>query len=105
MIQLLKKLLGMNSGADLKQLAAAGAMIIDVRTKEEYRTGHINGSANIPLQVLTPASVAHLAKDRPIITCCASGMRSASAQSMLRSQGFSNVYNGGGWHSLQRQLN
>ncbi|HEY4629318.1 MAG TPA: rhodanese-like domain-containing protein, partial [Flavobacterium sp.] len=40
----------------------------------------------------------------PIITCCASGMRSASAKSILKSSGFTKVYNGGGWSSLKNKI-
>jgi rhodanese-related sulfurtransferase len=43
-------------------------------------------------------------KDIPLITCCASGMRSASAKSILLSKGYTEVYNGGGWASLQNKL-
>jgi len=43
-------------------------------------------------------------KSKPIITCCASGMRSASAKNLLKSKGYSEVYNGGGWSSLQGRL-
>jgi rhodanese-related sulfurtransferase len=43
-------------------------------------------------------------KNKPIIACCASGMRSASAKSILQSNGFSNVYNGGSWMSLNNKL-
>jgi rhodanese-related sulfurtransferase len=45
-----------------------------------------------------------LDKSKPVITCCASGMRSASAKSLLLQKGFSEVYNGGGWTSLQNKL-
>jgi rhodanese-related sulfurtransferase len=45
-----------------------------------------------------------LNKDTIIITCCASGMRSASAKNILKSNGFTNVYNGGGWSTLQSKL-
>jgi len=45
-----------------------------------------------------------LKKDKPIITCCASGMRSASAKSILKSNGFTEVHNGGGWSSLQNKI-
>jgi rhodanese-related sulfurtransferase len=45
-----------------------------------------------------------LKKDKPIITCCASGMRSANAKSILKSNGFKEVYNGGGWSTLQNKI-
>ena len=105
MIQFIKKILGMGTEADFKQMLAEGATILDVRTPDEYRTGHIKGSVNIPLQRLTAASVASLKKDKPVITCCASGMRSASAKNILVSAGFTQVHNGGGWYGLQSKLN
>jgi rhodanese-related sulfurtransferase len=43
-------------------------------------------------------------KNKPIITCCASGMRSASAKSILVANGFTQVHNGGGWNSLQNKI-
>ncbi len=104
MIQFLKKMLGLGPTVDYKTLVANGAIVLDVRTKGEFQGGHIKGSVNIPLQNLAAGS-SKLAKNKVIITCCASGMRSASAKSMLRSAGFSEVHNGGGWMSLQNKLN
>ena len=95
----------MTNNTDFRQLVADGATILDVRTQDEYRTGHIQGSINIPVQSLTAANIARLSKNKPIITCCASGMRSASAKNILISQGFTEVYNGGGWSGLQSKLN
>jgi phage shock protein E len=104
MIQLLKKMLGIGPAINYKTLVENGAIVIDVRTKSEFQGGHIKGALNIPLQNLAAGS-SKLAKNKVIITCCASGMRSASAKSMLRSAGFSEVHNGGGWMSLQNKLN
>lgn len=103
MIQAIKELLGLGAKTDLKEVASRGAVILDVRTKGEYQTGHIKGSVNIPLQVLG-SNLSKLKKDKPIITCCASGMRSASARGVLKSNGFTEVYNGGGWTSLEHKL-
>ena len=103
MIQTLKNLLGIGPSVDLKQLVKEGAVILDVRTKGEYSGGHIKGSVNIPLQSLG-SQHSKLKKDKPIITCCASGMRSGSAKSLLKSQGFTQVFNGGGWMSLQNKI-
>jgi rhodanese-related sulfurtransferase len=99
----LKKLFGLGPEPNYKELLSAGAQIIDVRTREEYQSGHIKGSFNIPLLSLS-SNLSKIKKDKPIITCCASGMRSASAKSYLISNGCSEVYNGGGWASLQRKL-
>lgn len=87
---------------DLAELVKNGATIVDVRTKEEYKGGHVKGSINIPLNVVG-LSASKLNKDKPIITCCASGMRSGSAKSILKSQGFE-VYNGGSWMSVNNQI-
>jgi phage shock protein E len=103
MIDSLKKMLGLGPSADFAALVKNGAQIIDVRTVGEYKTGHIKGSVNIPLDTLSK-NISKLKKDKPVITCCASGMRSSSAKSMLKSNGFSEVHNGGGWMSLQRRL-
>lgn len=103
MLESLKKILGIGPATDWKELMQKGAIIVDVRTKGEYQGGHIKGSINIPLQTLSQ-NLSKLKKGKPIITCCASGMRSASAKSMLTSSGFSEVYNGGGWMSLQSNL-
>jgi rhodanese-related sulfurtransferase len=47
-------------------------------------------------------NLSKLDKSKPVITCCASGIRSASAKNILRSNGFEEVKNGGGWASLRR---
>ena len=93
----------MGPAVDYAALLKQGATIIDVRTKAEYAGGHIKGSINIPLNNLSN-HYAKLKKDKPIITCCASGMRSSQAKSILKSNGFNEVYNGGGWMSLQNKL-
>lgn len=101
MIEFIKKKLGIKS-VNYSELVKNGAVIVDVRTKGEYQAGHIKGSVNIPLDVLKN-NLSKLKKENPVITCCASGMRSASAKSILKSSGFE-VYNGGGWTSLQSKI-
>ena len=103
MLAQLKRLLGIGPKTDYKALMKSGAVIVDVRSPAEFRQGHIKGSINIPLQELASKS-AKLKKDIPVITCCASGMRSASAKGVLKSMGFKEVYNGGGWNSLMHKI-
>lgn len=103
MVELLKKLFGIGPSVDLKGIYQSGGQIIDVRTKGEYASGHIKGSVNIPLDSLK-SNLNKINKNKPVITCCASGMRSASAKSILSSSGFTEVYNGGGWMSLKNKL-
>lgn len=104
MINTIKQLLGFGPKVNYAQLVKDGAIIIDVRTKGEYQQGHIKGSQNIPLDVLS-SNLSKLNKEKKIITCCASGMRSAQAKSILLSNGFSNVHNGGGWSGLNNKIN
>jgi rhodanese-related sulfurtransferase len=103
MINTIKNLLGIGPQVNYAQLLKEGAVILDVRTKSEYQQGHIKGSINVPLNNLSN-HYSKLKKDKAIITCCASGMRSAQAKSILKSNGFSEVHNGGGWSSLQSKL-
>ncbi|MBP9188111.1 MAG: rhodanese-like domain-containing protein [Chitinophagales bacterium] len=87
---------------DYKKLMSEGAIIVDVRTKQEFNSGHIKGSINIPLDVLGN-NLKKLDKNKSVITCCASGMRSASAKGILKSKGYT-AFNGGGWNGLERKL-
>lgn len=103
MIDTLKNMLGLGPKTDYKQLVEAGAKIVDVRTRGEYSSGHVRGSINIPLNELS-SGVKKIKKDTVIITCCASGMRSASAKASLLAMGYQEVYNGGGWMSLNGKL-
>jgi rhodanese-related sulfurtransferase len=103
MINTLKNFFGFGPGEDYSQLVKEGAIILDVRSKGEYAQGHIQGSINIPVDKLQE-HLGKLKKNTPIITCCASGVRSASAKNILTSNGFGKVYNGGGWKSLQTKL-
>ncbi|HEY0742050.1 MAG TPA: rhodanese-like domain-containing protein [Chryseosolibacter sp.] len=100
MFDQLKKIFG--GGDDLAALVKSGAQVIDVRSREEFASGNLKGSVNIPLPDLN-RSLSRIKKDRAVIVCCASGMRSSAAKSMLESHGFK-VYNGGGWRSLERKV-
>ena len=88
---------------DLKEVIASGAVIVDVRTKGEFQAGHLRNSINMPVDNLEQ-NLKKLKKDKPIITCCASGARSASAKRILKSNGFEQVYNGGSWQSLKKYM-
>lgn len=102
MLNQIKKMLGVQPSEDFAELVKGGAQIIDVRSREEFSDGHIQGSVNIPLQNLS-TQLNKLRKEKPIIVCCASGMRSSSAKTILQSKGYV-VYNGGGWTSLERKI-
>jgi len=104
MLEALKQLFGMGPHIEFGKLLKEGAIIVDVRSKAEFATGHIKGSINIPVDQLRNNLNKLKDKNRVIITCCASGLRSASAKTLLKANGYINVYNGGGWSSLQGKL-
>ena len=79
-------------------------VVVDVRTPSEYKSGAYPDSINIPLDELT-SRYAELGKNasREVVVYCASGARSAYAESILRQLGFSNVKNGGGLSMMMAQ--
>ncbi|UFH46242.1 rhodanese-like domain-containing protein [Flavobacterium galactosidilyticum] len=105
MFDSIKKLFGFGPSVNYADLVKQGAIILDVRSKAEYSGGHINGSVNISVDTLSSNLSKLKDKNKTIITCCASGMRSASAKSILKSNGYTNVYNGGGWSNLKNKIN
>ena len=104
MLESLKKIMGIGPSVDYAALVKDGAIILDVRTKGEYSGGHIKGSINISLDQLKNSLGRLPDKQKPIITCCASGMRSSSAKGILESNGYTQVYNGGGWGTLMDKI-
>ncbi len=87
----------------LQKFKENGAIIVDVRTADEFKGGHILGSKNYPLASLY-TKIGDLKKtNKPIIVCCQTGMRSSQAASILQKNDLE-VINGGGWYSLQQQL-
>ena len=74
-----------------------GIVLLDVRTKEEYETGHIKGSILIPVDVLKEEVEKKLTnKETPIFVYCRSGNRSVTAANILVELGYKDVYNLGG---------
>lgn len=105
MLDSIKQLLGLGPKVDYAELVKAGAIVLDVRSKGEYAGGHIKGSQNIAVDQLA-ANLSKLKdKEKVIITCCASGMRSAAAKNILKANGYKLVYNGGSWLTLQNKIN
>ncbi|MDL2257193.1 rhodanese-like domain-containing protein [Bacteroidales bacterium OttesenSCG-928-I14] len=90
------RLFGTEEKPDFKALLESGAMLLDVRTKEEFRQGSASKSVNIPLDSLN-GNLSKIKKGKPVIVVCASGARSSSAVSLLKSKGYAEVYNGGSW--------
>ena len=74
----------------------SGAVLLDVRTPEEYAEGHIPGGKNLPLQDIDKAAVIIDNKDTPLFVHCLSGTRSRQAAAALKQMGYTNVTNIGG---------
>jgi rhodanese-related sulfurtransferase len=92
-----------NKSESIQEFIEKGAIIIDVRSPGEFSGGHIKGSKNIPLNEIG-AKINEIKKlNKPVIACCASGMRSSQATSILKQNGI-DALNGGGWQSLQSKL-
>ena len=100
MLQFIKDLFG-SEKADYGQLVQNGVIILAVRSEGEFSGGHIRGSINISLEKLGSNLPQLKKRNKQIITCCAFGLRSASPKSLLKSNGFTEVYNGGAWNSLK----
>ncbi|OFZ51324.1 MAG: hypothetical protein A2381_08260 [Bdellovibrionales bacterium RIFOXYB1_FULL_37_110] len=76
------------------------AIIIDVRTKEEFQTSSNPNSKNIPLDLIE-ANLKNFDPNKPIIVCCRSGHRSGIAAKIIRKHGFQKVLNGGPWQNTK----
>lgn len=101
-MRLLNSLFG-NNKKKIEHFKSKNAIILDVRTQAEYDQGAISGSKHIPIQQLTQEIDAIKKLNKPVITCCASGVRSARAASLLKSNNIEAV-NGGGWYKLSKKL-
>jgi phage shock protein E len=100
----LLSMLGLGGKSEsIKEFMDKGAIIIDVRTPGEFQGGHIKGSKNIPLNTIGNQIESIKKLNKPVIACCASGMRSSQATSILKSNGI-DAMNGGGWMSLENKL-
>lgn len=80
----------------LPALLAQGAVIVDVRTPVEFAAGSCKGSINIPLAELEKRA-GGMDRGKPVVVCCVSGARSATAAAILKRKGFAQVLNAGSW--------
>ncbi len=77
---------------DAVRLMNEGALVLDVRSRDQYEAGHLIDARNVPSADLAQ-SVETLKKfrDKPVLTCCETGMTAGTAARVLREQGFSKV--------------
>jgi len=81
-----------------------GAILLDVRTPQEYAEGHIAGGKNLPLQAIVQATDIIRDKDTPLFVHCLSGGRSRQAAAILKQMGYTNVTNIGGIADYQGKV-
>lgn len=94
------------SAASVSYKGVKPAVIIDVRTPEEFAGGHVAGALNIPYEQIASGirTVKGLGKDQPILLYCRSGRRSGLAKQSLEQEGYKHILDGGGMEELVRNL-
>jgi phage shock protein E len=90
------------SNQAVSQKIKAGALVVDVRTPDEFADGAYPGAINIPLAALQARMNELEPRDRPIVLYCASGARSAQAARLLKQAGFTDFINAGGLSDMPR---
>jgi rhodanese-related sulfurtransferase len=90
---------------NISAIIEANAILVDVRTADEFAGGHIEGAINIPLSFLMERKhEINGLGNSPVIFYCRSGNRSGSAVTLLQQHGYSKIYNGGSMDQLQHML-
>ncbi|MFK8061049.1 MAG: rhodanese-like domain-containing protein [Polaribacter sp.] len=92
-----------DKSAEIKEYLEKGAVILDVRTKEEWDEAHINGAEHIVLSLI-PLEIEQIKSwDKPVIAVCKSGGRSGQASQFLAQNGV-DVINGGPWQNVDQHI-
>ncbi|MCB0351984.1 MAG: rhodanese-like domain-containing protein [Bdellovibrionales bacterium] len=87
----------------VKKAVDSGALVIDVRTPQEFESGHAKEAINVPYdEIVDNPRMLQESKDRAIIVYCRSGRRSSIAKSTLESLGFRNILNAGGVSEMEK---
>jgi rhodanese-related sulfurtransferase len=85
--------------APCNNMIKEGAVVVDVRTPQEFAVGHVPGSVNVPIDEIYEHVERLRLEGKPLVLCCASGMRSARATRILKGVGV-DACNGGSWKSI-----
>lgn len=91
---------GKQKEKELKTLIQEGAVLVDVRTPEEFAGGNVSGSINIPLSELYNHIEQLKEENKPIILFCKSGNRAGKGIKILEANGITNATNGGTWKDI-----
>lgn len=97
-------LFGKTDNSNLKEAVKNGAFLVDVRTPAEFSGGSVKGAVNIPLDKIS-SQLSKFKNKKSIVVFCRSGSRSGQAKSILESNGFQNVINGGAWQNVKQAVN
>ncbi len=89
------------SKTELKKVIDNGAMLVDVRTPQEFAEGSVKGAVNIPLNTIEN-NLDKFDKKKDIVLFCRSGNRSSQAETILKKNGLTKVYNGGSWQDVDK---
>lgn len=100
MFGFIKNLFSGSSTEEIQSLIKNKALLVDVRTPQEYADGHVEGSVNIPLNTIE-SQLPKFKNHDSIVVFCRSGNRSSQAKSLLEKNGFTNVVNGGTWKNVK----
>lgn len=84
----------------LKKLVDSGALLVDVRTPQEFAAGNVSTSINVPLSEIQN-NLSKFKNHQNIVVFCRSGNRSSQAKTILEQNGFTNVVNGGTWQNVK----
>jgi rhodanese-related sulfurtransferase len=104
MISILKNMFAPTDNRNLKEAIKNGAFLVDVRTPSEFLDGSVKGAVNIPLDEVQ-RQLSKFKDKQNIVVFCRSGSRSSQAKSILESNGFHNVINGGTWENVNSIAN
>jgi rhodanese-related sulfurtransferase len=83
---------GVVDGAAAKALVASGAKVVDVRTPQEFASGHVPGAINIPYEEVGKRTAEIGPPSTPVVLYCRSGRRSGIAADTLKKAGYQNLY-------------
>ncbi len=90
--------------AKIKDALRRHAVVIDVRTAQEFDQGHIPESINIPVDRVAANAERIKAMKRPVVVCCSAGTRGGQAMEILKDKGVKDIYNGGSWQQVLKLL-
>ena len=90
-------------GEEIKKYLEKGAVVLDVRTQQEWDEGHTEGAEHIVL-TLIPSEIDKIKSwNKSVIAVCRSGVRSGQATDFLKSNGV-DIINGGSWQNVDQYV-